>query len=62
MNFEMLEKIWCRLTHAGPMWPIHGTYRCSECLRQYPVPWGQAAQKTAEAPLYLGHPLADPRL
>jgi hypothetical protein len=21
------------------MWPIHGEYHCSTCLRRYPVPW-----------------------
>ncbi len=39
MNYEALARLWCSLVHAGRMWPIHGIYRCSECLREYPVPW-----------------------
>jgi hypothetical protein len=30
---------WCTLIHGEPMWPIHGYYRCSTCLRKHPVPW-----------------------
>jgi hypothetical protein len=31
--------LWCRLMHAAPMWPIHGTYRRRTCGRSYLVPW-----------------------
>jgi len=36
---EKLRVLWCRLTHDAPMWPIHGSYRCRTCGRNYPVPW-----------------------
>ena len=32
-------RLWCRLMHPDPMWPVSGYYRCPECLRQYPVQW-----------------------
>jgi len=31
--------LWCDLMHDAPMWPIHGRYICSRCLRQHPVAW-----------------------
>jgi hypothetical protein len=34
-----LTDLWCRLMHPSPMWPVNGHYRCSVCLRSYPVPW-----------------------
>jgi hypothetical protein len=36
---EKLGTLWCGLMHDAPMWPIHGTYRCRNCGRHYPVPW-----------------------
>jgi hypothetical protein len=38
--WSRLQILWCKLTHAAPMWPTHGYYRCPVCLRKYPVPWG----------------------
>ncbi len=35
------SNLWCRLMHPAPMWPVNGHYRCSVCLRSYPVPWEQ---------------------
>ena len=38
----MLERIataWCQRMHTDVTWPIHGRYRCSQCLREYPVEW-----------------------
>ena len=38
----MIEKFlaaWCRNMHESSMWPMHGKYTCSKCLRQHPVPW-----------------------
>jgi hypothetical protein len=32
-----LETIWCETMHDRVMWPIHGRYLCSTCLREYPV-------------------------
>jgi hypothetical protein len=34
-----IAETWCKTMHKGPMWPIHGRYTCSECLREYTVPW-----------------------
>lgn len=34
---------WCKLVHAGVMWPAHGHYRCRGCHRLYSVPWGETA-------------------
>jgi hypothetical protein len=36
---DTIGKLWCRLIHGSPMWPIHGHYRCRICMRQYAVPW-----------------------
>jgi transposase-like protein len=33
-------KYWCKTMHSQAMWPIHGRYLCSQCLREYPVEWG----------------------
>ena len=32
-------RLWCTLMHEAPMWPIGGRYRCSICLRTYPISW-----------------------
>lgn len=37
---EILEKWWCRHFHSGLLRPASGQYRCSVCLRSWPVPWG----------------------
>jgi hypothetical protein len=34
---ERIEKLWCETMHSRTMWPIHGKYRCAECLREYKV-------------------------
>ena len=34
-----LGRLWCSLMHQAPMWPMHGHYRCSICMRTYPVLW-----------------------
>lgn len=36
---DTIGKLWCRLIHGAPMWPIHGHYQCRTCMRQYAVPW-----------------------
>lgn len=44
-NFlERFSEAWCQLTHRGAMWPMHGVYRCRECMRVYDVPWAAAKQ------------------
>ncbi|MFN7998559.1 MAG: hypothetical protein U0Q18_33360 [Bryobacteraceae bacterium] len=40
-----ITRLWCRMTHAGPMWPISGEYRCATCLRKYPVSWEVGAER-----------------
>jgi len=38
----MIEKFlsaWCRQMHNSLMWPMHGKYKCSKCLREHPVAW-----------------------
>jgi hypothetical protein len=32
-----VERIWCETMHDRVMWPIHGRYLCSTCLREYPA-------------------------
>lgn len=34
---DRIEKFWCVTMHTATMWPIHGSYRCATCLREYPV-------------------------
>jgi len=41
-TFSFLGRAWCRTMHNRPMWPIHGEYECSTCLRRYRVPWDKA--------------------
>ena len=33
------KTFWCRLFHRASMWPIHGYYRCSTCLRKHRIAW-----------------------
>lgn len=37
--WSTLKTTWCKQFHGAPMWPMHGYYRCSTCLRKHPVPW-----------------------
>ena len=32
-----IETFWCETMHDRVMWPIHGHYKCSTCLREYPA-------------------------
>jgi len=32
-----IETFWCETMHTRVMWPIHGKYKCSTCLREYPA-------------------------
>ena len=38
---ERIETLWCETMHSRTMWPIHGKYRCADCLREYEVPFEQ---------------------
>jgi hypothetical protein len=48
-SLSMLGKAWCRTMHRQAMWPIHGEYYCSICLRRYPVPWEHGTEEPEEA-------------
>jgi hypothetical protein len=37
--FSSIGRLWCRLVHPAPMWPVSGYYICPACLRRYPVLW-----------------------
>ena len=50
---EAPGRIWCKLMHGDPMWPIHGYYLCRECLRQYPVQW-ESPVEPASIPVQMG--------
>jgi hypothetical protein len=32
-----METLWCEHMHTSVMWPIHGKYRCGDCMREYAV-------------------------
>jgi hypothetical protein len=36
---ELTTKWWCRTFHNKMMRPVNGSYRCAECLREWPVNW-----------------------
>lgn len=37
--WNRITEAWCRATHEKVMWPIHGVYRCGQCMREYRVEW-----------------------
>jgi hypothetical protein len=39
--FESALRWWCRAVHKNVMHPVHGKYICGDCLREWPVPWGE---------------------
>ena len=41
---EQASEVWCRWMHGPAMWPVHGKYQCSQCLRSYSVPWDSPAE------------------
>ena len=43
-------ELWCEYMHNGAMWPIHGAYRCRQCLRTRQVPWNESTYATARRP------------
>jgi hypothetical protein len=47
-----VETLWCETMHDRVMWPIHGHYKCSTCLREYPVAFHDTeAQRHRESQL-----------
>lgn len=59
--WSAVQALWCKLFHGPPMWPIHGYYRCSTCLRMYPVPWGSGMGDPADSRLF-GRPADVPEV
>lgn len=57
-NFEftqMIGRVWCRVMHDSPMWPIHGHYQCGACGRHFPVRWADAQPNTLMSKLGAGY-------
>lgn len=48
-KLSFLGRAWCRTMHNRPMWPIHGEYECSTCLRRYRVPWESTVEVESKA-------------
>lgn len=44
---QRIETIWCETMHSRTMWPIHGKYRCADCLREFEVPFEQLEAQAA---------------
>ncbi len=44
-----ISEFWCKKMHNGAMWPIHGKYICSQCLREYRLNWEGPADPTEYA-------------
>lgn len=42
---ETIARLWCRLTHNAPMWPINGEYECRICMRRFRVAWAETPGK-----------------
>jgi hypothetical protein len=38
---DRMQRLWCETVHERAMWPIHGTYRCATCRREYAVGFEQ---------------------
>jgi hypothetical protein len=41
-------RLWCTMMHGKSMWPMRGYYRCSVCLRSYPVQWSPYERSSGE--------------
>jgi hypothetical protein len=48
---EKVNRIWCEIMHAEPMWPIHGRYQCRTCGLHYLVNWEQERMSPPAAPI-----------
>jgi hypothetical protein len=46
--WEKISDLWCRKMHKQSMWPIHGRYVCSECLREHTIEWSEANKQAIE--------------
>jgi hypothetical protein len=52
-----ISELWCKAAHSQPMWPIHGKYICSKCLREYPVAWEAGSERPAPAVRAVNEPV-----
>ena len=52
-----ISALWCKSMHSRPMWPMHGKYICSTCLREYPVIWDARAERQAPAVRTVNEPV-----
>jgi hypothetical protein len=53
--WDKISELWCKIMHDHAMWPIHGRYICSDCMREYAVEWEhprQEEERVEYAPLY----------
>jgi hypothetical protein len=50
-----IRTTWCKSMHDQAMWPIHGRYVCTTCLREYPVEWEVPATQSEYADPALRH-------
>ena len=48
--WEKISDLWCRKMHKQSMWPIHGRYVCSECLREHTIEWSEAEKQGEKTP------------
>jgi hypothetical protein len=46
--WNRITRAWCQAMHQRTMWPIHGKYTCTDCLREYPVQWEAAPRAAAD--------------
>jgi hypothetical protein len=37
--WDRWSDFWCQFAHTGQLWPIHGAYKCRQCLRVRSVAW-----------------------
>lgn len=50
--FQRIGKFWCKTMHKQALWPIHGRYLCTRCLREHKVEW--------ENPSWPAQPASEP--
>ena len=41
--FDRILDALCKMMHKQAMWPIHGRYLCTRCLREHRVEWESTA-------------------
>jgi hypothetical protein len=46
---DRTRRLWCRLFHDQPMWPVSGRYQCRVCLIYHDVCWEKTASSNASS-------------